>query len=394
MQGSSSEKSTQMTVRESLRSNWASVKSRISLKGLRRRPSKPRSDSNTIQSGQAGLKSNAEKFGDGQDAVTNDANGHEGTTKQFESGKEGEITEQQFENGREGENKAYHFGNGEENDVLDEEQLHGNGVVNNDGLQLDDETEENDARKNEKRKEEGGCEATHGAYENEDANTALHHSRYSASESKEQLAKAASKPDHQSATGCEDHNEGARCEYGETQHTEVLPKQEGSAERGKTIRRNRRASSYVLSRSQTRDESFARNSRNIARSDENPRNDTVRQSTTRRQQQQHSTGNPQKRNSIVSKQSQSDKVKSENRSRKGNGQPWTNVKCAYNVTFKGSPYETEQATSKEYEEWERKRQADLLFWRLDMEDIMLRLRRINKVLDAHLRRLSENEKCG
>ena len=40
---------------------------------------------------------------------------------------------------------------------------------------------------------------------------------------------------------------------------------------------------------------------------------------------------------------------------------------------------------------DRKRQAELVYWELDMEDIMVRLRRVNRALDARLRKLSTTE---
>lgn len=50
--------------------------------------------------------------------------------------------------------------------------------------------------------------------------------------------------------------------------------------------------------------------------------------------------------------------------------------------------------SVELSERDRKREAEMIFWKLDMEDIMLRLRRINRSLDAHLKRLSARETTG
>ena len=50
--------------------------------------------------------------------------------------------------------------------------------------------------------------------------------------------------------------------------------------------------------------------------------------------------------------------------------------------------------SVELSEQDKKREAEMIFWKLDMEDIMLRLRRINRSLDAHLKRLSARETTG
>eukprot|EP00794_Sanderia_malayensis_P020107 gene20107-22078_t len=43
---------------------------------------------------------------------------------------------------------------------------------------------------------------------------------------------------------------------------------------------------------------------------------------------------------------------------------------------------------------ERKRQAELIYWKLDMEEIMLKLKRINRSLDARLNKLSQTEQMN
>ena len=105
--------------------------------------------------------------------------------------------------------------------------------------------------------------------------------------------------------------------------------------------------------------------------------------------------NTQRRGSATQQQGRADKARKERQNKAGQEKQWKNVKNLYTVTIKhGNQSEYEKPVSAKYDEQERKRQAELLFWKLDMEDIMLRLRRINRNLDAHLRRLSENKKSG
>eukprot|EP00795_Rhopilema_esculentum_P002891 gene2891-1128_t len=117
-------------------------------------------------------------------------------------------------------------------------------------------------------------------------------------------------------------------------------------------------------------------------------------------------------NNIIQPQGSTDKRRKESSSRRGSvarkdkkdasevkgkvnkKKQWNTVSAVYNVGFKTIKDQDLDGTAQSayYEQWEKKRQADMIFWKLDMEDIMVRLRRINRQLDAHLTRLSENEK--
>ena len=117
-------------------------------------------------------------------------------------------------------------------------------------------------------------------------------------------------------------------------------------------------------------------------------------------------------NNIIQPQGSSDKRRKESSSRRASvarkdkkdaseekgkvnkKKQWNTVSAVYNVGFKTIKDKDLDGTAQSayYEEWEKRRQADMIFWKLDMEDIMVRLRRINRQLDAHLTRLSENEK--
>ena len=160
-----------------------------------------------------------------------------------------------------------------------------------------------------------------------------------------------------------------------TNGSEVHPKHKSFAEVGKTVQRK------IVTVN-----SFASKGRN-----ENSEN----LSKEAQKEVQSELSNTQRRGSATQQQGRADKARKDRQNKAGQDRQWKNVKNVYTVTIKhGNQSEYEKPESAKYDEQERKRQAELLFWKLDMEDIMLRLRRINRNLDAHLRRLTENKKSG
>ena len=182
-----------------------------------------------------------------------------------------------------------------------------------------------------------------------------------------------------------------------TESSEVLKKHKSFAEVGKEVRHKIiTVNSFISHGSAERGENTSKRPQSVTETDDSTTVSNENSKAAQKHEKPKPFGNPQKRASITNQQIRVEKTRKDHQSKSGPEKQWRNVKTVYSVAFKHGTHESEYETavSAKYDEQERIRQAEMLFWRLDMEDIMLRLRRINKSLDAHLRRLSEKKKPG
>ena len=373
---SSSQKSGRMSVSESLRSNWDSVKSRNPFRGLLRKPSKATlTDQNGALSEQNVPERNAvQGEGTAGDTEAFGSNGGDVKNPEDRNFQDEEVDCKKNED----RNKDCKREEEERGSRVEDEIGEGGGNENKDERAI-----RSDGMANEVVVPDGHL--------NPPLNDSLH-----------PLPEEDESPINASSTAGS--KEGEIGFASEQQHakdgkapSQEPQEQESSAKSFKEIRNRRNTVNNVTSQGKAGGNGLiGKRSQSMIGTDGNLASEKVDSRSVQTNEKRQSMGSLQKRSSVTSKQDLLGKTRKHSQNKTGQKQQWKNLQCTYNVAFKrgAREIEYEETVSAEYDEREKKRQAELLFWRLDMEDIMLRLRRINKTLDAHLRRLTEKDKAG
>ena len=349
------------------KSHWNSVKLRIPFLGLRRRTTKVTSTDQKPDS--YGLN------GEETAAVQNESNTD--NTKPLQSDSDGIVANEERDslNGSDSnENVNTEDGSSKDGNVEEEKNELGE-------LDPGDTDNKNDHMKN-GQNEDGRKHQREGQTAKSNANIGMNEALGSLPEDEEYQRKVSSNTE---GRGASMHHKTLDVD-GRESSTDANQKQRSFAEVGKGVRH--RIITVNSFASHGRPESGEVSKR--------PQEENENLGTVQGNEKAKLLGNPLRRSSLTSQQNRVEKMRKERQNKPGQEKQWRNVKTVYNVAFKHGTHESEYETaiSAAFDEREKKRQAEMLFWRLDMEDIMLRLRRINKTLDAHLRRLSDVKKSG
>lgn len=368
-----------MSTDKSAKSNWNSIKFRIPFLGLRRKTAKVESSDNNAASRELDEEGAAVQ----NDTISDNTNSPCRYSDRNDAGNDSNFPNNS--DSKEDEDIIAREGCGEDGDGEEcEKEIGKLDTGDKEEKSNDENKEENEDATKHRREEESKTENNKGKI---DSTTRMNDTLLSLQEEdRECQAKASAISTNHSAQ-----QEPVEKESN-TECSEVPRKHKSFAEVGKEVRHKIvTVNSFI---SQGRAESGERISK---RRQSVTENDDENSKTAQKQEKPKPFVNTQKRASLTNQQQiRVEKTRKDHQNKSGPDKQWRNVKTVYNVAFKHGTHESEYETavSEKYDEQERIRQAEMLFWRLDMEDIMLRLRRINKSLDARLRRLSEKKKSG